>query len=132
MPMLTRADLVAPAPMNARVRVIDEAAVRMRAWTMPPPPLPPAEQEEILAVQSWIEAGLPSAECGPSDPNFVEPGPVAFEGSSVEVFLAVCAACHGSTGEGTERGYELRHPARGYATFVVRTGRPGVGFPRRR
>ncbi len=129
MPMLTLADLVAPAPTMPAVRVIDEALTRMLAGTMPPPPLPPATQLEIAAVRSWIEAGLSSAECGPSDPGFVDPGPVAFEGSGVEVFAAVCANCHGSTGEGTDKGYELRHPARGYATFVVRSGRPGVEFP---
>ena len=129
MPMLTLADLVAPAPTMPAVRVIDEALTRMLAGTMPPPPLPPATASEVSAVQSWIEAGLSSAECGPSDPGFVDPGPVAFEGSGVEVFAAVCANCHGSTGEGTDKGYELRHPARGYSTFVVRNGRPGVEFP---
>jgi mono/diheme cytochrome c family protein len=129
MPMLTLADLVAPAPTMPAVRVIDEALTRMLAGTMPPQPLPPATQSEVSAVQSWIEAGLSSAECGPSDPGFVDPGPVRFEGSGAEVFAAVCATCHGSTGEGTDKGYELRHPARGYSTFVVRNGRPGVEFP---
>lgn len=129
MRMLTRADLVAPAPTRPTVRVIDETLTRMLAGTMPPPPLPPATQMEISAVESWIEAGLPSAECGPSDPGFVDPGPVAFEGSGAEVFAAVCATCHGSTGEGSDKGYELRHPVRGYSTFVVRNGRPGVEFP---
>jgi len=129
MPMLMLADLAAPAPTNPDVRVIDEALTRMLAGTMPPPPLPPATRSEIAAVRSWIEAGLSSAECGPSDPGFIDPGPVGFEGSGAEVYAAVCATCHGSTGEGTDKGYELRHPARGYATFVVRSGRPGVEFP---
>lgn len=129
MPMLTRADLVAPTPTNALVSVIDEAAARMSAGTMPPPPLPSATESEIAAVQSWIDEGLPGSECSPSDPDFVDPDPVAFQGSGAEVFAAVCASCHGSTGEGTEKGYELRHPVRDYATFVVRSGRPGVEFP---
>jgi len=127
MPMLTLDDLAAPAPTNPLVRVIDEAVIRMSEGTMPPPPLPPATESEIAAVGSWIEAGLLASECDPSDPDFVDP--VGFQGDGVEVYAAVCATCHGSTGEGTDKGYELRHPARGYATFVVRSGRPGVEFP---
>ena len=129
MPMLTLDDLAAPTPTNPLVRVIDEAVIRMSEGTMPPPPLPSATQSEVSAVQSWIEAGLSSAECGPSDPGFVDPGSAGFEGSGADVYAAVCATCHGSTGEGTDKGYELRHPVRGYSTFVVRNGRPGVEFP---
>lgn len=40
----------------------------------------------------------------------------------------ICAPCHGESGEGTELGYELRHPVREYATWVVRNGRPGDEF----
>lgn len=127
MPMLTLDDLAAPAPTNPLVRVIDEAVLRMSDGTMPPPPLPPVTESEIAAVRSWIEAGLSASECDPSDPGFV--GPVGFQGDGVEVYAAVCAKCHGITGEGTDKGYELRHPVREYSTFVVRNGRPGLEFP---
>ena len=40
-----------------------------------------------------------------------------------------CAVCHGPTGEGTALGYEIRHPVRPYATWVVRHGRTGGEFP---
>lgn len=44
--------------------------------------------------------------------------------SGEEFFLSVCAPCHGSDGEGTALGYEVQHPVRDYATWVVRNGRP--------
>jgi mono/diheme cytochrome c family protein len=44
--------------------------------------------------------------------------------SGEEFFLSVCAACHGSDGEGTVLGYALQHPVRDYSTWVVRHGRP--------
>jgi mono/diheme cytochrome c family protein len=46
-----------------------------------------------------------------------------------EIYTAYCAACHGVTGVGTALGYELRHPVREFATWVVRNGRPGDEFP---
>jgi mono/diheme cytochrome c family protein len=45
-----------------------------------------------------------------------------------EELYALCAPCHGPAGEGSELGYELRHPSRPYATWVVRNGRPGDEF----
>lgn len=43
--------------------------------------------------------------------------------------FAQCAACHGPTGEGSVLGYEIRHPVRPYAAWVVRHGRTGGEFP---
>jgi hypothetical protein len=43
--------------------------------------------------------------------------------------FTACAACHGPNGEGTALGYEIRHPVRPYATWVVRHGRTGGEFP---
>ena len=43
--------------------------------------------------------------------------------------FAICAACHGPDGAGTRLGPELLHPRRDYATWVVRNGREGRGFP---
>jgi ubiquinol-cytochrome c reductase cytochrome c subunit len=43
-----------------------------------------------------------------------------------QLFLGTCAPCHGTQGEGTPLGYGLQHPERGYATWVVRSGRMGM------
>ena len=40
-----------------------------------------------------------------------------------EVWMKECAICHGKQGEGTERGYRLQFPSRGFATWVTRNGR---------
>ncbi|HVZ38559.1 MAG TPA: c-type cytochrome [Candidatus Kapabacteria bacterium] len=45
-----------------------------------------------------------------------------------EFYARECARCHGADGEGTTRGYEIRNPVTGYATYVIRTGRPGSPF----
>ena len=45
--------------------------------------------------------------------------------SGREYYDRVCASCHGLDGEGTTRGPEIRNPVTGYATYVVRNGRPG-------
>lgn len=44
------------------------------------------------------------------------------------VYAAYCAGCHGADGEGTDQGYQLHQPVTGYATWVVRNGRPGTPF----
>ena len=48
--------------------------------------------------------------------------------SGEELYLGVCASCHGMMGEGTSLGYELQHPVRLYSNWVVRNGRPGTEF----
>lgn len=48
--------------------------------------------------------------------------------SGVEYYARECAKCHGSVGEGTIRGYGIRNPVVGYATWVIRNGRPGPAF----
>ncbi len=45
-----------------------------------------------------------------------------------ELYASLCSGCHGLEGEGTELGYELRHPDRELSTYVIRTGREGVEF----
>jgi mono/diheme cytochrome c family protein len=57
---------------------------------------------------------------GGGSPNGGDPAGNAF---------AQCAVCHGPTGEGTALGYEIRHPVRPYAAWVVRHGRTGGEFP---
>ena len=48
--------------------------------------------------------------------------------SAEDLYLGVCSSCHGPEGEGTSLGYELRHPPREHAEWVVRNGRPGDEF----
>lgn len=40
----------------------------------------------------------------------------------VEYYSRLCAQCHGTSGEGTTRGYEIRNPVSAFFTYVVRTG----------
>lgn len=42
-----------------------------------------------------------------------------------EVYMLLCASCHGADAQGTMLAYELRHPVRDYAAWVVRNGRTG-------
>lgn len=48
--------------------------------------------------------------------------------SGAEYYARECAKCHGASGEGSPRGYEIRNPVIGYATYVIRNGRPGAPF----
>lgn len=41
------------------------------------------------------------------------------------LYTQLCATCHGADAAGTALGYELRHPEREYARWVVRNGRAG-------
>ena len=52
--------------------------------------------------------------------------PSASTASTGEQLFAQCAPCHGPSGEGTALGYELRHPDRPHAEWVVRNGRMGA------
>ena len=45
-----------------------------------------------------------------------------------ELYASLCSGCHGLEAQGTDLGYELRHPDRGLYTHVIRTGRPGLEF----
>lgn len=49
--------------------------------------------------------------------------------SGEELYAGLCASCHGAQGEGTQLGYELAHPSRQYAIWVVRNGRQDGEFP---
>jgi mono/diheme cytochrome c family protein len=76
-------------------------------------------------TQAESESGDSSA--GDSSDGSTSGGP---EQTGEELFLGYCAACHGADALGTTLGYELRHPDRGYAEWVVRNGRaPGELAP---
>ena len=49
--------------------------------------------------------------------------------NGMDVFAAQCASCHGAQGEGSASAYPIQNPVSGYATYVIRNGRPGIGFP---
>jgi len=44
------------------------------------------------------------------------------------LYASFCSPCHGVEGEGTELGYEVRHPFREFSVWVTRNGRPGDEF----
>lgn len=46
-----------------------------------------------------------------------------------EYYAIECASCHGANGEGTTSGYGIQLPVAGYASWVIRNGRTGTGFP---
>jgi mono/diheme cytochrome c family protein len=48
--------------------------------------------------------------------------------TALDKYKAKCAGCHGTKGQGSMLGYELRHPVRAYYRWVIRNGRPGVEF----
>jgi hypothetical protein len=62
MPLVTYADLVAPAVSDPSKRVVDMCVARMQdpSRPMPPAPLTPASASEVAAFQAWIAAGTPS------------------------------------------------------------------------
>lgn len=70
--------------------------------------------------------GGESGESGGGESEGAETGEPA---TGEQLYLQLCAACHGADAMGTALGYELRHPPRAFATWVVRNGRPGVEFP---
>ena len=53
-----------------------------------------------------------------------EPDPI----DAPAVYGAYCSGCHGAQGEGTAQAYQIQQPVVGYATWVVRHGRPGTPF----
>ena len=48
--------------------------------------------------------------------------------TAIDKYKAKCASCHGTKGQGSPLGYELRHPVRPYYRWVIRKGRPGLEF----
>ncbi|SMF07064.1 c-type cytochrome [Pseudobacteriovorax antillogorgiicola] len=76
----------------------------------PPTPLPPVPQPP----------SPPTPEPPTPDPN-----PPADEVHGYDLYLEQCALCHGTDGEGTDRGYPIILLPKAYATEVIRQGRSG-------
>lgn len=48
--------------------------------------------------------------------------------TGAEVYQALCAPCHGPTGEGSALAPELQHPVADFSTWVVRSGRDSDSY----
>jgi hypothetical protein len=68
MPLMTYADLVAPAVSDPSKRVADLALTRMQSTSAPMPPGsgPTVPAAEIATFQMWLSNGLPMGACGSS------------------------------------------------------------------
>ncbi len=49
-------------------------------------------------------------------------------GGTGDPYARLCSGCHGASGEGTPLGPQIQSPVYGYADWVTRNGRSGVGF----
>ena len=76
------------------------------------PPFPELTDEEIAAIEAYLVSLAPVVELTP-----------------LERYSMECARCHGANGEGTADGPQIQSPVPGFATWVVRNGREGLGFP---
>ena len=93
-----------------------------------PTPLDDASEPPIQAEDTAGPSPEPEdTAVPPPEPEDTAVPPAELSG--VEVYAAVCASCHGVEGEGTEFGYELKHPVVAYTNWVVRHGRDGQEFP---
>ena len=69
-----------------------------------------------------------SADTGNGEESSGESGEPSPPATGPELYASLCSGCHGLQGEGTELGYELRHPDRELSTYVIRNGREGLEF----
>jgi mono/diheme cytochrome c family protein len=73
--------------------------------------------------------GQPNASDAGIEPTAGAGGTSSLQGKTgAEVYQALCAACHGPTGEGTALAPELQHPVADFSTWVVRNGRDSDGY----
>lgn len=97
--LVTRDQLLAPAPGFAGQTVAERCLARMKAATSPMPPAPasPATAAEIATYEGWVDAGMPAGTCnmGPTcaSQTFYPPGA---EGSGDMNPGEACKACHAS------------------------------------
>ncbi len=120
MPLVTRANLVAPSFANAAQTFAQRAVMRMQGnpSQMPPAPGTPPAATEIQTVNAWISAGYPGGTCGttttppPPDPITAAPkctsgtfwNPANEGGPLMNPGLS-CLSCHtGGGGGGDDSG----------------------------
>lgn len=94
------------------------------------PAFPSLSREDVLAIERFLAtdpADLPDGGVPGVDPGAPDPTPL----TPREQYAVQCAVCHGVEGDGTPRGPQIRFPVLGYANWVVRNGRAGIGYPER-
>ncbi|MCB9523181.1 MAG: c-type cytochrome [Myxococcales bacterium] len=107
-----------PYPASIRDRVGIFAVVTGGIGEMPP--FPQLTQADVLDIERFLsDAPAAGGGAGPA------PGGAL---SARDLFAFQCAGCHGEQGEGAALGPQIRSPVAGYATWVIRNGREGVGF----
>lgn len=70
-------------------------------------------RDDVLAMEAYLATFVSNRE-----------GPMTM----VEVYATTCAGCHGSSGEGSDRGPHIRSPVRPFATHITRNGRRAIGY----
>lgn len=67
--LVSRADLAAASAVDPAQSYAERSVVRMRAATLPMPPVPPAVDEPAIAAwEAWIASGMPAGTCATTDP----------------------------------------------------------------
>jgi mono/diheme cytochrome c family protein len=67
-----------------------------------------------------------STSTDPADTSGGDTTDTGAEATGEQLYMQLCASCHGPEGEGSVLAYEVRHPRREYARWVVRNGRTGA------
>lgn len=108
MSLLSRADLLKASYVDPARTFADRALARMQdpMRPMPPAPSPAATPAEIMALSSWIAAGMPAGNCQQAmDPFSVSPTCTSMQtwfggndGSGDMRPGAACISCHRSSG----------------------------------
>jgi len=112
MPLVTYADLTAPAKSDPSKTVAQMCVVRMQSTTAPMPPAgnTPPTAAQIATIQSWVNAGTPMGTCGGagSDAGSIYNTPVQCtsgqyysgggDGSSRMNPGNTCVSCHAQSG----------------------------------
>jgi len=110
--LLTRDDLLAPAPTDLGTTVGAKSVERMQnaALPMPPAPATPPTAEEIAIIADWVGAGMPAGDCMPDDtPSPFDADPVCSsdvwwtQGDEEDPRMhpgIACDGCHAEEGEG--------------------------------
>ena len=108
MPMVTYADMIAPAKTQPQKKVAELAAERMASTTAPMPATVQLPAAQIAIMQNWVNAGLPPGGCGVSGTDPLNSPPICTSNSnwtrgnhgSPQMHPGdACIACH-SSGEG--------------------------------
>jgi len=108
MPLVTYADLVAPARSNPSTTVAALALVRMQdpVSPMPPAPAPRATPAEVSTLSKWLAAGSPST-CVSSPPTGGDGGPTGNPPPPPPPPVVCTSGQHWTSGD---TGSALMHP----------------------